>query len=103
MPYYGDDDDDNDDDNNNNNNNNNLIIIIIIIGLIIIIELIIIICGTRGSMRACHAAGPGSIPGRDKFPGEVFSGFLPFFLSQISLHYFCTVIFFVSFSFQVEW
>ena len=21
------------------------------------------------SMRACHAAGPGSIPGRDKFPG----------------------------------
>ena len=26
-------------------------------------------CGTSGSMRACHAAGPGSIPGRDKFPG----------------------------------
>ena len=22
-----------------------------------------------GSMCACHAAGPGSIPGRDKFPG----------------------------------
>ena len=26
-------------------------------------------CGTGGSMRACHAVGPGSIPGRDKFPG----------------------------------
>ena len=26
-------------------------------------------CGTSGSMRACHAAGPGSIPGRDRFPG----------------------------------
>ena len=28
--------------------------------------------GTSGSMRACHAAGPGSIPGRDKFPGRGF-------------------------------
>ena len=26
-------------------------------------------CGAGGSMRACHAAGPNSIPGRDKFPG----------------------------------
>ena len=26
-------------------------------------------CETSGSMRACHAAGPGSIPGRDRFPG----------------------------------
>ena len=26
-------------------------------------------CGACGNMRACHAAGPGSIPGRDKFPG----------------------------------
>ena len=26
-------------------------------------------CLAGGSMRACHAAGPGSIPGRDKFPG----------------------------------
>ena len=26
-------------------------------------------CGASGSMRACHTAGPGSIPGRDKFPG----------------------------------
>ena len=26
-------------------------------------------CGASGSMRACHAAGPDSIPGRDKFPG----------------------------------
>ena len=26
-------------------------------------------CGPGGSMRACHEAGPGSIPGRDKFPG----------------------------------
>ena len=25
--------------------------------------------GPDGSMRACHAAGPVSIPGRDKFPG----------------------------------
>ena len=25
-------------------------------------------CGESGSMRACHAAGPGSIPGRDRFP-----------------------------------
>ena len=29
-------------------------------------------CGSGGSMRACHAAGPGSIPGRDKFPGWGF-------------------------------
>ena len=26
-------------------------------------------CGTSGSMRACHAAGPGSILSWDKFPG----------------------------------
>ena len=26
-------------------------------------------CGGSGSMLPCHAAGPGSIPGRDKFPG----------------------------------
>ena len=26
-------------------------------------------CGPGGSMRACHAAGPDSIPGRDRFPG----------------------------------
>ena len=26
-------------------------------------------CGASGSMHACHAAGLGSIPGRDKFPG----------------------------------
>ena len=26
-------------------------------------------CGASGSMRACHAAAPCSIPGRDKFPG----------------------------------
>ena len=30
-------------------------------------------CGPGGSMRACHAVGPGSIPGRDKFPGWGFS------------------------------
>ena len=38
-------------------------------------KLIVHRCGTGGSMHACHAAGPGSIPGRDKFPGWVFSGF----------------------------
>ena len=26
-------------------------------------------CGTGGSMRACHEAGPGSISGWNKFPG----------------------------------
>ena len=31
-------------------------------------------CGPGGIMLTCHAAGPGSIPGRDKFPGWVFSG-----------------------------
>ena len=31
-------------------------------------------CGASGSMRACHAAGPGSITGRDRFPG-FFRGF----------------------------
>ena len=31
-------------------------------------------CRLGGSMRACHAAGPGSISGRDKFPGWVFFG-----------------------------
>ena len=35
-------------------------------------------CGTGCSMRACHAAGPGSVPGRDKFSGW---GFLGFFLT----------------------
>ena len=34
-------------------------------------------CGTSGSMRACHAAGPGSIPGRDNFPGWGFFGVFP--------------------------
>ena len=33
-------------------------------------------CGASGSMRVCHAAGPGSIPGRDRFPGwGFFRGF----------------------------
>ena len=33
-------------------------------------------CGAGGSMGACHATGPGSIPGRDKFPvWGFFSGF----------------------------
>ena len=33
-------------------------------------------CGASGSMRACHAEGPGSIPNRDRFPGwGFFSGF----------------------------
>ena len=27
--------------------------------------------------RACHAAGPGSIPGRDRFPGWGFFGVFP--------------------------
>ena len=31
-------------------------------------------CGESGSMRACHAVGPGSIPGRDRFPGWGFFG-----------------------------
>ena len=34
-------------------------------------------CEPGGSMRACHAAGPGSIPGRDKFPGWGFYGDFP--------------------------
>ena len=29
-------------------------------------------CGASDSMRACHGAGPGLIPGRDKFPGWGF-------------------------------
>ena len=29
-------------------------------------------CGPGGSMRACHVAGPGSIPGRYRFLSEVF-------------------------------
>ena len=37
-------------------------------------------CGAGGSMRACHAPGPGSIPGRDKFPGW---GFFRFFSSPV--------------------
>ena len=32
-------------------------------------------CGAGGSMRACHAAGPDSIPVGTSFLGEVFSGF----------------------------
>ena len=34
-------------------------------------------CGASGSVRACPAAGPGSIPGRDKFPGWGFFGIFP--------------------------
>ena len=34
-------------------------------------------CGASASMRACHEAGPGSIPGRDKFPGWGFFGGFP--------------------------
>ena len=34
-------------------------------------------CGAGGSMRACHAAGQGSIPGRDKFPEWGFFGVFP--------------------------
>ena len=30
-------------------------------------------CGPGGSVRACHAGGPGSTPCRDKFPGWEFS------------------------------
>ena len=30
--------------------------------------------GTGGSTRACHAAGPGLMPGRDKLPGWGFFG-----------------------------
>ena len=37
--------------------------------IIIIIIIIVHRCGANGSMRACHEAGPGSIPGRDRFPG----------------------------------
>ena len=29
-------------------------------------------CGASGSMRACHAVGPGSIPSRDRFSGWGF-------------------------------
>ena len=36
-------------------------------------------CGPGDSMRACHAAGPGSFPGRDKFPRWGFFRF--FFLT----------------------
>ena len=32
-------------------------------------------CGTSGSMRACHAAGPGSIPVGTSLLVEIFSGF----------------------------
>ena len=34
-------------------------------------------CGPAGSMRSCHVAGPGSIPGRDKFPRWGFFGVFP--------------------------
>ena len=34
-------------------------------------------CGASASMRACHAAGRGSIPGRDNFPGWGFFGVFP--------------------------
>ena len=33
--------------------------------------------GAGGNMRACHAAGPGSISGRDKFLGWGFFGVFP--------------------------
>ena len=34
-------------------------------------------CGPGGSMCACHAAGPGSIPGRDESHGWGFFGVFP--------------------------
>ena len=39
-------------------------------------------CGASGSMRACHAAGPASIPGRDRFPGWGFFGVFPHLSDQ---------------------
>ena len=41
-------------------------------------------CWPGGSMRACHAAGPGSIPGREKFPGWGFFGVIPLPARQMS-------------------
>ena len=40
-------------------------------------DLFVNCCGASGSMRACHAAGPGSIPSQDKFPGWGFFGVFP--------------------------
>ena len=34
-------------------------------------------CGSGSSMRACHAAGPCSIPSQDKFPRWGFFGVFP--------------------------
>ena len=42
-----------------------------------ILQSIVHRCGASGSMRACHAAGPGSIPGRERFPGWGFFGVFP--------------------------
>ena len=44
-----------------------LLIIIIIIIIIINISFLVHHCGKGGSMRACHAAGPGSIPGHQVY------------------------------------
>ena len=41
-------------------------------------------CGTGDSMRACHAAGPGLISGRDRFPGWGFFRVFPSPVRQIS-------------------
>ena len=49
-----------------------------------IIDIIVHRCGASGSMRACHAAGPGSIPGRDKFPGWGFFRGFPSPIRQMS-------------------
>ena len=39
-------------------------------------------CGTGCCMRTSHAAGQGSIPGRDKFPGRDFFGGFPHLLDK---------------------
>ena len=44
--------------------------------VVVFAALLVHSCGAGGIMRACYAAGPGSIPDRDKFPGwGFFRGF----------------------------
>ena len=41
-------------------------------------------CGAGGSMRACHAACPDSIPVGTNFLGEDFTGFSPWAARQVN-------------------
>ena len=46
-----------------------ILLLLLLLLLVVVVEVVVHRCGASGSMRACHAAGPGSITVGDKYPG----------------------------------